>query len=59
MFGDAKAYTPLRTDAKGAAQGKATLRLALPDSGYYYVNVHESATQMGKIVACGDLLLEE
>jgi hypothetical protein len=35
------------------------LRLALPDSGSFYVNVHESASAMAKIVACGDLLLEE
>jgi hypothetical protein len=35
------------------------LRLALPDSGNYYVNIHESAAAMSKIVACGDLLLEE
>lgn len=59
VFGDAKAYTPLVADAKGNAQGKAMLQVALPDSGYYYVNVHESATQMGKIVACGDLLRDD
>ena len=45
--------------SKGAAEGEATLRLALPDSGSFYVNVHESASAMAKIVACGDLLLEE
>jgi superoxide dismutase, Cu-Zn family len=59
VFGDPKAYTPLRVNAKGVAEGKATLRVSLPDSGYYYMNVHESAANMGKIIACGDLLLEE
>ena len=59
VFADAKAYTPLTVDAKGSASGKATLRVALPDSGYYYVNVHESAAKMGSIVACADLLLDE
>ena len=59
VFGSATAYKLLRVNAKGAAEGKATLRVALPDSGSYYVNVHESATNMSKIVACGDLLLEE
>ena len=42
-------------DAKGAAESKATLALPLPDTGSYYVNIHESSTSMGKIVACGDL----
>jgi len=59
IFGDASEYTPLRVDAKGTAEGKATLRVALPDSGSFYVNIHESATNMKKVVACGDLLLED
>lgn len=59
IFGAAKAYSPLQVSAAGTAEGKATLRLSLPDSGYFYVNVHESAAKMGSIVACGDLLLEE
>ena len=59
VYGDAKAYGLLRVSAKGTADGKATLRVALPDSGYFYVNIHESATNMSQIVACGDLLLEE
>jgi hypothetical protein len=59
VLGAASAYPVLRVDRKGAAEGKATLRLALPDSGNYYVNIHESAAAMSKIVACGDLLLEE
>ena len=59
IYGDAKAYAVLRISAKGAADGKATLRFSLPDSGYYYVNIHESVANMGKIVACGDLLLED
>ncbi len=59
VLGAASAYPALRADAKGAAEGKATLRLVLPDSGSFYVNIHESAAAMSKIVACGDLLLEE
>ncbi|QJR34630.1 hypothetical protein [Gemmatimonas groenlandica] len=59
VLGAASAYPVLRVDGKGAAGGKATLRLALPDSGSFYVNVHESSSAMAKIVACGDLLLEE
>ena len=56
VLGDASAYSALRVAATGDAEGKATLRLALPDSGRYYVNIHESPTNMGTIVACGDLL---
>lgn len=59
IFGSPTAYGALLIDAKGGAQGKATLNVVLPDSGYFYVNVHESAAKMGSIVACGDLLLEE
>ena len=59
VLGSSSAYPALRVDGKGAAEGKATLRLALPDSGSYYVNIHESAAAMSKVVACGDLLLEE
>lgn len=54
-LGGGKPYSPMVGDAKGAAEGKATLALALPDTGSYYVNIHESSTNMGKIVACGDL----
>ena len=59
VLGAASAYRALRVDGKGAAKGKATLRLVLPDSGSFYVNIHESAATMSKIVACGDLMLEE
>jgi hypothetical protein len=55
VLGGAKSYTPLLGDAKGAAESKAMLPVALPDTGSYYVNIHESSTAMGTIVACGDL----
>jgi hypothetical protein len=55
VFGGGKSYTALAGDAKGASESKATLAVALPDTGSYYVNVHESATTMATIVACGDL----
>ncbi len=55
VLGGGKSYTPFAGDAKGAAESKATLPVALPDTGSYYVNIHESSTNMAKIVACGDL----
>lgn len=55
VFGGGKAYTPLSVDEKGTASSKATLAVAVPDTGHFYVNIHESAANMSKIVACGDL----
>ncbi len=55
VFGGGKSYTAVAINAKGAGKSKATLPVALPDTGMYYVNIHESATMMAKIVACGDL----
>ena len=59
VLGGATSYAPLTASATGTAESKATLRLALPDSGEFYVNIHESPTTMGKVIACGDLLLED
>ncbi len=55
VFGGGRSYTPISVDEKGTGSSKATLAVALPDTGSYYVNVHESAANMSKIVACGDL----
>ena len=57
VFGGGRSYTPVTIDDKGNGSSKATLMVALPDTGSYYVNVHESAATMSKIVACGDLSL--
>lgn len=55
VFGAARSYTPITIDAKGEGAGKVSLTAVLPDTGTYYVNIHESSANMGKIVACGDL----
>ena len=55
VFGGGRSYTPITIDAKGEGAGKASLTAVLPDTGSYYVNIHESSANMGKIVACGDL----
>ncbi len=55
VFGGGRAYTPISIDEKGSGSSTATLPVALPDTGSFHVNVHESATNMSKIVACGDL----
>lgn len=59
VFGAASAYKALRIKASGEAEGMATLRIAVPDTGYYYADVHQSAAQPKVIVACGDMLMEE
>lgn len=56
VLGGGRSYTPMTMDGMGGAKTKATLPIAMPDTGKYYVNVHESASNMGKIVACGDLM---
>jgi hypothetical protein len=57
VFGGGRAYTPVTVDDKGTGSSKATLMVALPDTGSYHVNVHESSANMSNIVACGDLSL--
>lgn len=59
VLGGGRSYTPVAGDANGAGTSKATLALALPDTGSYYVNIHDSPANMAKIVACGDLMLHK
>jgi superoxide dismutase, Cu-Zn family len=55
VFGGGRSYTPIAIDAQGGGKSTATLPVVMPDTGKYYVNIHESSANMGKIVACGDL----
>ena len=55
VFGGARSYTPITIDAKGNGMAKVSVPASLPDTGHFYVNIHESSANMGKIVACGDL----
>lgn len=55
VFGGGRSYTPITIDGKGDGTSKVTLAVALPDTGSFYVNIHESSANMSKIVACGDL----
>jgi hypothetical protein len=55
VFGPADAYKPLKVSGDGRASENATLSVALPKSGSYFVNVHASAKNMSTIVACGNL----
>jgi hypothetical protein len=57
IVGPAAAYPPLNVNDQGAASVTANLPYATPMSGSYYVNVHRSPTEMGTIVACGNLTI--
>ena len=55
IVGDPGLYSPLRVGNEGQAQGAAQLPLALNEARAYHINVHASPTDMGTIIACGEL----
>jgi hypothetical protein len=55
IFGPADSYEPLKVDGQGRARASAELRVPLPKTGSFFVNVHASRQNMGTIVACGNL----
>ena len=55
ILGAAKAYEVLEVGDDGRATRTAILDLPSPKSGDYFINVHASPTNLGTIVACGNL----
>ena len=55
ILGPADAYPILKVGGNGEAEGDADLPIPLPRAGQYFVNVHASPSNMGTIVACGNL----
>jgi len=55
VFGDLSAYPNLKIDKDGAAQGGALLSVPYPTSGSYSLEVRASPTNMGTVIACGNL----
>lgn len=55
VVGGGRAYTPIAVDIKGQGRGTATIPTLLADTAAYYVNIHDAASAMSIIVACGDL----
>lgn len=55
VVGGARPYTPIAIDIQGHGSAKATVPVPLADTATYYVNVHDAASAMNIIVACGDL----
>jgi hypothetical protein len=54
ILGPATAYGMLKVTGEGVAEGDATIPVAMPRAGQYFVNVHASKENMGTIVACGN-----
>lgn len=59
IFGTADVYPALRADRGGKAVGKATIAVAVPDTGDYHVVVTASPTDRQRVLACGNLVLED
>lgn len=59
VFGPASAYTPLTVTGGGNASGTASLPSMLDPTQHYHVNIHKSPSDMGTIIACGDLAISK
>lgn len=59
ILGAAKTYPPIKVDAAGKGTLKMALPIMFPDTGEFYLSIHESSANMRKVVACGDLVLED
>lgn len=55
IVGNPQLYTALGTSGDGTASLMVTLPIALNEDQRYHVNIHASPSDMGTIVACGDL----
>src|SRR5579872_689427 len=53
--GTGNTYPLLKVGSDGKATVSTTLPFALPSSGSYYVVVNASETNMGTVLACGNL----
>jgi hypothetical protein len=55
IVGSASLYTALGASGDGTASLSTTVPVTLDPAQPYHVNIHASPTDMGTIVACGDL----
>lgn len=55
IVGDPNAYSALRPGSNGTANSSATISTPLMRGNRYYINVHESPSNLGTIIACGNL----
>ncbi|MBK5188682.1 MAG: hypothetical protein JJD97_10595 [Gemmatimonadaceae bacterium] len=55
VYGDLSAYQNLKVDKDGTAQSGALLSVPFPTSGSYSLEVRASPSNMGTVIACGNL----
>ena len=55
LVGTVSAYTPLTVGSDGTATAQAHIPVELNEAKNYVVNVHASTTNLGTLLACGDL----
>lgn len=55
VVGPASAYNSLSVTPAGRARATAEIPITLDPTQSYHVNVHQSSSDMGNIVACGNL----
>ncbi len=55
VFGDPSAYPNLKIDKDGTAQTSGVLSAPFPTSGEYSLEIRASPSNMGTIIACGNL----
>ncbi len=55
IVGEPASYPPIVIGSEGTATQSAQVQVQLNEAQRYHVNIHLSPTEMGTIVACGDL----
>jgi hypothetical protein len=55
VVGNPTAYSNLKVDKDGTAQGSANLAIPFPTDGSYSIQVLASPSNMGTVIACGNL----
>ena len=56
IVGDANDYPVLVVEPDGTADANAAIGAGMSDDARYHVNVHRSPSDLGTIIACGDLV---
>ena len=56
IMGAASEYPVLNASSNGTASATANLSVGLDDDGPYHINIHRSPSDLGTIVACGNLI---
>jgi hypothetical protein len=55
IVGPVAAYPPLAADGGGNATASAIINVGLDPDARYHVNVHQSPTELDRVIACGEL----